>query len=39
MRPQRTNGKLKKLFQEIDTAKKDPEFMRELRKFIKITTS
>lgn len=31
--------KWKKLMNEIEEAKKDPEFMKDLKKFIKITTS
>jgi len=30
--------KLKRLIEEIKEAKKNPEFMKEIREFIKITT-
>lgn len=33
------NQKLEKLMAEIKEAKKDPQFRRELRQFIKTTTS
>lgn len=40
MRKHKTSAKSWNTFvAEVNEAKKDPEFMKELRKFIKVTTS